>query len=71
MISRHSVSELAFQTEWANQGRMVATSHQIAASDRMVRMLFSQLENRFSRAQRTAPICELGGASAGSIWSRT
>jgi hypothetical protein len=54
-----------------NQGRICAASHQMKAITTRVSALFSQVENRFSRAQRMKPICEEGGSTSGSISVRT
>jgi hypothetical protein len=60
-ISRHSLSDPAFQMPFSVQGRMEDSTHQITKSDRTVRIALNQVDRRFSRTHRIAPDWPVGG----------
>src|SRR5690606_13395904 len=70
-ISRHSPSELAFQTPFKSQGSADLMIRNTASRPRMVSAELSGDENRFSRSHFTAPLWDTGGSCAATISLRT
>ena len=66
-MSRHSLSELAFQTPCSSHGKIDATMKTTMAVPITVSSALSGLENRFSRPHFTGPRCDSGGSRGGSM----